>query len=102
MFRGGLAELAGDDPRLRFNLALRYLFGLEVEQDEKEAVVYFSDLAEEGFADAQYYLALCYEEGRGQIQDYEKAIFWYRNAAKQEHVDAQTKLTAFDIDWMEE
>ncbi len=101
-FEGGLAELAGDDPRLRFNLALRYLFGLEVEQDEKEAVVYFSDLAEEGFADAQYYLALCYEEGRGQIQDYEKAIFWYRNAAKQEHVDAQTKLTAFDIDWMEE
>lgn len=49
-------------------------------------------LAEQGYASAQYNLALMYSNGRGVPQNYTQAVTWYKKAAEQGHVDAQSNL----------
>ena len=46
-------------------------------------------LAEQGNADAQYFLGLMYGEGQGVLQDYAMALQWWRKAAEQGHATAQ-------------
>ena len=48
--------------------------------------------AEQGHAEAQYNLGICYENGKGVEQDYEKAEEWYREAAAQGHEKAIKKV----------
>ena len=55
----------------------------------------FSDtkaLAEQGYADAQYNLAIKYDKGEGVAQDYTEAVKWYRKAAGQGLAEAQFNL----------
>ena len=49
-------------------------------------------LAEQGYAYAQYNLGVMYENGRGVRQDYAEAVKWYRQAAAQGFADAQFNL----------
>ena len=49
-------------------------------------------LAEQGDADAQYYLGAMYENGRGVRQNYAEAAKWYRRAAEQSHAEAEMRL----------
>jgi TPR repeat protein len=49
-------------------------------------------LAEWGFTEAQYNLALLYDNGRGTQQDHVAALSWYRKAAEQNLANAQTQL----------
>ena len=44
--------------------------------------------AEQGLAETQYVLGICYKNGEGVEQDYKKAVEWYQKAAEQGHVDA--------------
>lgn len=64
-------------------------FNLGVEsynnEDYESAFKHFSKAANQGHADAQYYLGILYEYGKGVTQSYTLALSWYRKAAKQNH-----------------
>jgi TPR repeat protein len=49
-------------------------------------------LAEQGLADAQFYLGSMYGDGKGVPQDHAEAAKWYRLAAEQGDADAQVVL----------
>ena len=63
-----------------------------VTQDYAEAVRWYRKAAEQGFANAQYLLGVCYTKGEGVTQDYAEAVRWYRKAAEQGVADAQYLL----------
>ena len=48
--------------------------------------------AEQGDAEAQYTLAICYLNGYGVEKDLEKHIYWLRLSAEQENVDAMWRM----------
>ena len=48
--------------------------------------------AEQGDAEAQYQLGLCYENGDGVDEDMTQAASWYRKSAEQGNADAQCNL----------
>ncbi|GHV94003.1 hypothetical protein AGMMS50293_03230 [Spirochaetia bacterium] len=56
------------------------------------AVPIFREVADQGYAPAQYYLGLCYADGLGLAQDYGKAVEWYRKAADHGNALAQYNL----------
>ncbi len=57
-----------------------------------EAVKWFRKAAEQGDADAQFNLAVCYENGEGVRQDFAEAVKWYCKAAEQGNAAAQNNL----------
>ena len=52
----------------------------------------FQPLAEEGVAEAQFYLGVMYAKGRGVPQNYTEAVRWYRLAAEHGFVKAMSNL----------
>lgn len=53
----------------------------------------YKKAAEQGDANAQYNLGVCYKRGEGGVdQDYNKAVYWYRKAAEQGLAEAQHNL----------
>ena len=52
----------------------------------------FRSLANEGHAEAQYYIGLLFEMGLGVQQDYPEAVKWYRKAAVQGDIESQKRL----------
>ncbi len=52
----------------------------------------FEALAEQGDADAQFFLGHMYNDGWGGPQDYAEAVKWYRKAAERGHAGAQANL----------
>ena len=60
--------------------------------EEYEAMLWYQWRAEQGHADAQFYLGLMHALGKGVPRDYEKAAMWYRKAAKQGYADARFEL----------
>jgi S1-C subfamily serine protease len=71
-----------------------YLDGLNVAQDEMEAVKWYRQAAEQGDAAAQENLGYCYGSGRGVAEDEMEAVKWYRKAAEQGYAKAQSNLGA--------
>lgn len=71
-----------------------YATGMEAYYDEdyEEAVRCFTIAAEMGDADAQFYLADCYNNGEGVEKDVDTAIDWYARAADNGRSDAWTDL----------
>jgi TPR repeat protein len=51
-----------------------------VKQDHGEAVRWWQKAADQGLANAQYYLGTEYLTGQGVYQDYGEALRWYRKA----------------------
>ena len=49
-------------------------------------------LAEQGNADAQFYLGVMYRDGQGVPQNDAEAVRWYRKAAEQGYAQAQYSL----------
>lgn len=49
-------------------------------------------LAEDGNAEAQSKLGICYEFGKGVTQSYSEAVKWYQKAAEQGNAEAQANL----------
>ena len=62
------------------------------ENNEREAVEWYTKAAEQGYADAQFNLALCYDDGEGVEKDPAKAVEWYTKAAEQGYAQAQCNL----------
>ena len=65
-----------------------YENGQGVPQSYTEAVKLYRKAAEQGLADAQYNLGLCYGKGVGVAQNYTEAVKWIKKAAKQGNAGA--------------
>ena len=61
-------------------------------KDYTQAVVWFRKAAEQGYAEAQYYLGFCYYRGKGVSKDDNQAVYWYRKATEQGYANAQYAL----------
>ena len=48
-----------------------------------DAVKWYRKAAEQGVANAQFFLAECYDNGKGVTRDEEEALKWYRKSAEQ-------------------
>jgi uncharacterized protein len=60
--------------------------------DYATAAKWFRQAAEQGNAEAQFYLGALYGKGDGVQRDYAAALTWYRKAAEQGHAGAQFNL----------
>jgi TPR repeat protein len=67
---------------------LLLLMGCESQFDFAET----KTLAEQGQAEAQFYLGVMYNNGEGVPQDQAEAVKWFRKAADQGHAPAQNNL----------
>ncbi|HCX59940.1 MAG TPA: sel1 repeat family protein, partial [Candidatus Cloacimonas sp.] len=54
-----------------------YANGEGVVKNYKQAVYWYEKAANQGHADAQNNLGVCYEFGKGVVQNYQTAYFWY-------------------------
>ena len=61
-------------------------------KNEAEAVKWYRKASDQGYASAQYHLAICYYNGQGVPQDYSEAVKWFRKAAEQGDARSQYKL----------
>ncbi len=61
-------------------------------EDKAEAVKWFRKAADQGNADAQYHLGLCYYYGYGVEEDNAEAVNWLKKAADQGNEEAASKL----------
>ena len=79
------------DANSQFNLALLYENGAGTPQNTKQAVYWYTKLAEQGHVGAQYKLGRLYRFSGddGAPQDYKLAFFWYTKAAEKGHVFAK-------------
>lgn len=77
----------------QFKLGFLYYTGRgSVGRDFAKAAYWYRKAAEQGNAEAQYFLGLMYYRGQGISQDFTKAAYWYRKAAKQGNAKAQYPL----------
>jgi len=60
--------------------------------DYDTAMTEWRPLAEQGDAEAQWFLGSMYYQGKGVPQDDQEAVRWYRQAAEQGDADAQNTL----------
>lgn len=69
----------------------QYELGIEYynNQEYSKAVEHLRKAAEQGNADAQCWLGICYVNGDGVTQNYTEAAKWIRKAAEQGNADAQ-------------
>ena len=64
-----------------------------MKKDIEEAVKWWQKAAEQGYAEAQYNMGICYYSGTGITRDYTEAVKWYRKAAEQGYVLAEEALS---------
>lgn len=83
---------AGGDAESQFQLGLAYDMGEGLAEDNRQAVSWYCEAADQGHARAQYYLGIMYATGQGVKQDDAQAVEWNRKAAEQGDVDAQFSL----------
>ena len=88
---------AKGDASAQFQLGVMYANGVDVPEDDTEAVRWYRLAAEQGLAEAQNNLGLMYANGVGVTQDDAEAVRWYRLAAEQGLARAQFLLgTMYD------
>ena len=86
-FLGTFAEKP-DDAEALYQKAV----GFADKEDYVSAVKYGRIAADQGHADAQFGLGICYANGYGVKKDPAEAVKWYRKAAEQGQADAQNNL----------
>ncbi|MDG6408432.1 tetratricopeptide repeat protein, partial [Glaesserella parasuis] len=72
----------------KFDRAVQYA----EQQNYQAAFPMFKELAEQGYAVAQFNLGVMYDKGQGVNQDYHQAAKWFQKAAEQGHAVAQFNL----------
>lgn len=81
------------DATAQCQLGQRYWLSIEVERNEKEAMKWLLKSANQGNAEAQRLLGLCYFVGAEETErDYEKAAKWFQESAKNGDRFAQYRL----------
>ena len=63
-----------------------------------KAVTWWYAAAEQGDADAQYNLGVCYDDGKGVAKNKQEAAKWYRMAAANGNEDAEKALKWLEAD----
>jgi hypothetical protein len=76
----------------QYNLGIMYANGVDVPENDAEAVKWFRKAADQGHAKAQSNLGIMYDNGEGVPENYVEAVKWYRKAADQGNVSAQINL----------
>lgn len=66
--------------------------GNGVEKNKTEAIKWYRQAAEQGYAIAQCNLGYCYNYGIGVEKNTTEAVKWYRKAAEQGNEDARKAL----------
>lgn len=84
----------GGDNAAQFNLGILYQYGLGVPRNVGEAVKWYMQSSEAGYADASLQLGDIYAGGVFGEPDDSAAVIWYEKAKAQGHLGAETKLTA--------
>ena len=80
------------DAEAQYNLGYAYKDGKGVEQDDKQAVKWWTKSAEQGNVYAQNNLGYMYRNGKGVEQDDKQAVKWYTKSAEQGYANAQNSL----------
>ena len=57
--------------------------GKGIDQDNKEALKWYREAAEQGNTYAQYAIGVMYQDGKGVDQDYKEAVKWYRKTLEE-------------------
>ncbi len=84
--------------RSKYMLGMCYLLGKSDEKDEKEAVKWFKEAAEQGDTISQLELGECYLFGKGVEKDEKEAVKWFKEAAEQGHGTAIYRLREMGVD----
>lgn len=69
-----------------------YYYSKETKQGYEKAVYWWTKAAEQGNAEAQYYLGRSFAYAQGVPEDYATAVCWWKLAAQQGHAEAQSEL----------
>lgn len=77
---------------VQFCLGNCYLIGLGTKNDHKEAIYWYRQAANQGFASAQFSLGNCFLFGLGTEKEPKASIHWYSLAASQGDSSAQFEL----------
>jgi localization factor PodJL len=83
---------AKGDASAQFEVASRLAEGKGLDQDLKDAAIWYQRAAANGFAMAQFRLGTLYERGMGVKADAQRAKVWYERAAAQGNVKAMHNL----------
>lgn len=88
-----LAQANADNTQEQINMGVMYLRGQKVEANPEQAIYWMEKAAENGSAEAEYYLSLFYEDGLGVNEpDLALAMKWLRQAAEHEYPYAYYEL----------
>gem|GEM_PF-1028843 len=90
-----LLAACGNDPaqaQADYELAVKYLRGIGVPQNQAQGTTYLQRAAGEGSPDAQLALGFSYLKGRGVEQDSKRAAELFTQAAVQGNVDGQYNI----------
>lgn len=81
------------DPSAQCYLGMEYFFGgIELAQNQDQAITWIKNAADQGLAAAEHNLAWRYANGNGVAMDKSQAISWYRKAAEQGFAKSQINL----------
>ena len=80
------------DSESKYCLSCLLMNGFGCERNVNAGIDLIVELAEQGFAKAQFKLGKYYADGEGVPQNYEKTILWYTKAAEQGYGRAQNNL----------
>ena len=83
---------ANGDPRAQYTIGVMHRRGAGVEQDDREALLWFLAAAESGHMLGQYAAGLAFDQGRGIDRDFDNAIHYLREAALNGHAAAPVEL----------
>ena len=88
-------SMAAGNLNCQVDLALQYIMGDSLEQNESEGVRLIRDAAERGNRYGQFWLGVCYESGSGVEQDMQEALRWFQQSADKGSPMAECRLGQF-------
>lgn len=88
-----LSRASAENTQEQINMGVMYLKGHEVEANPEQAFYWMEKAAENGSAEAEYYLSLFYADGLGVVEpDLALAMKWLRQAAEHDYAYASYEL----------
>jgi TPR repeat protein len=83
---------AAGEPRAQYDLAVAYIQGRNIPQNNAAAAYWLRQAATAGLAPAQYNLGVMYELGIAGTKDPVESLLWFHSAAEQGHTRAYYAL----------
>lgn len=81
-----------DNADAQYNIGIMYMKGIGVEQNDKQALIWFKRASALDNTDAMYNLGVLYMQGRGVIRSPKDASYWWQQAATRGNPYAQYNL----------